>query len=96
MLPCFPELYRVLKPHSLFTCFYRWNRIDLFMTAWKEAAFTPVGHLVWRKDYAPRVVYLWACHEQTYLLVKGRSGRPAEPLGDVLPWEYSGNKWHPT
>ncbi len=96
VLPCFPELYRVLKPHSFCICFYGWNKIDLFMTAWKDAGFAPVGHLVWHKDYASRVGYLRACHEQAYLLAKGRPRRPGEPISDVQPWEYSGNKWHPT
>jgi adenine-specific DNA-methyltransferase len=96
VLPSFPELYRVLKPHSFCISFYGWNRIDLFLTAWKQAGFTPVGHLVWHKDYASRVGYLKSCHEQAYLLTKGRPRRPGVPLSDVLPWEYSGNRWHPT
>lgn len=63
---------------------------------WEEAGFTPVGHLVWHKDYASRVGHLRACHEQAYLLAKGRPRRHGKPLDDVLPWEYSGNRWHPT
>lgn len=96
VLASFPGIARVLRPDSLCICFYGWNRIDLFMPAWKEAGLTPVGHIVWRKDYASRVGYLRACHEQAYLLAKGRPHRPAKPLDDVLPWEYSGNRWHPT
>src|SRR5262249_23320431 len=37
-----------------------------------------------------------ARHEQAYLLAKGRPPLPAQPLPDVLPWKYTGNKWHPT
>ena len=96
VLPCFPELYRVMKHNSLCVCFYGWNRIELFMTAWKDAGFTPVGHIVWRKNYASRVGFLKSCHEQAYLLAKGYPRRPARPLSDVQPWEYSGNKFHPT
>jgi len=96
VLPCFPELYRILKPNSLCVCFYGWNRIDLFMTAWKEAGFNPVGHIVWRKNYASRTGYVKACHEQAYLLAKGRPRPPRRPFRDVLPWEYSGNEFHPT
>jgi site-specific DNA-methyltransferase (adenine-specific) len=96
VLPCFPQLYRVLKPDSLCVCFYGWNRIELFMTAWKEAGFTPVGHIVWHKNYASRVGYLKSCHEQAYLLAKGRPRAPSRTLRDVLPWEYSGNIFHPT
>ena len=96
VLASFPELYRVLKPDSFCISFYGWNMIDLFLTAWKQAGFTPVGHLVWHKEYASRTGYLKASHEQAYLLAKGRPRRPGEALSDVLPWEYSGNRWHPT
>lgn len=96
VLPAFAELYRVLKPGSFCVSFYGWNRIDLFMSAWKDAGFTPVGHIVWHKKYASRVGYLKACHEQAYLLAKGRPHSPTRPLPDVLPWEYSGNRLHPT
>lgn len=96
VLPCFPELYRVLKPNSFCICFYGWNRVELFMGAWKQAGFMPVGHLVWRKSYASRTGYLRACHEQAYLLAKGRPRRPGKTISDVLPWEYSGNQFHPT
>lgn len=96
VLACFPELYRVLKPGSFCISFYGWNAVDLFMGAWKSAGFTPVGHIVWHKDYASRTYYLQARHEQAYLLAKGRPARPAEPLADVRPWEYTGNHWHPT
>lgn len=30
------------------------------------------------------------------MLTKGRPQNPAQPLDDVLPWEYSGNRIHPT
>jgi adenine-specific DNA-methyltransferase len=30
------------------------------------------------------------------VLVKGRPPKPARPLDDVRPWEYSGNVAHPT
>lgn len=96
VLASFPEIYRVLKPDSFCVCFYGWNRIELFMTSWKSAGFTPVGHLVWHKSYASRTGYVRACHEQAYLLAKGRPRRYGDALSDVLPWEYSGNKWHPT
>ena len=96
VLPCFPELYRVLRPNSLCVCFYGWNRVDLFMTSWKEAGFAPVGHIVWHKTYSSRTGFLKSCHEQAYLLAKGRPRRPDRPIADVQPWEYSGNKFHPT
>jgi len=30
------------------------------------------------------------------LLAKGRPRRLGEAISDVQPWEYSGNRWHPT
>jgi site-specific DNA-methyltransferase (adenine-specific) len=35
-------------------------------------------------------------HESAYLLIKGRPEKPANPLSDILPWDYTGNKLHPT
>ncbi len=35
-------------------------------------------------------------HEQAYLLAKGFPERPSRALPDVLPWTYSGNRYHPT
>ena len=64
--------------------------------AWKVAGFRPVGHLFWEKPYASRVGYVAARHEEAFLLAKGNPVRPAKPLPDVLPWEYSGNPLHPT
>lgn len=96
VLPCFSDLYRVMKPNSFCVCFYGWNSVDLFLTAWKDAGFAPVGHIVWHKNYASRTGYLQARHEQAYLLAKGRPARPGKPLPDVQPWEYTGNKRHPT
>jgi len=96
VLSCFADLYRVMKPDSFCVCFYGWNTVDLFLSAWKDAGFAPVGHIVWHKEYASRTGYLQARHEQAYLLAKGRPARPGKPLPDVQPWEYTGNKWHPT
>lgn len=96
VLGAFDDLYRVLKPDSFCVSFYGWNRIDAFFEAWKRAGFTPVGHIVWRKNYASRTGFLRSCHEQAYLLAKGRPARPSRPLDDVQAWEYTGNRSHPT
>jgi adenine-specific DNA-methyltransferase len=96
VLGAFDDLYRVLKPNSFCISFYGWNRVDAFFQAWRHAGFTPVGHIVWRKDYASSTRFLKAHHEQAYVLVKGRPATPAEPLEDVRPWEYTGNRAHPT
>ncbi len=96
VLGAFSDLHRTLKPDSFCVSFYGWNRVDAFFHAWKQAGFTPVGHIVWRKDYASSTGFLRYCHEQAYVLAKGRPAKPARPLDDVQPWEYTGNKAHPT
>lgn len=96
VLGAFTDLYRILKPNSFCVSFYGWSKVDAFLHAWRQAGFKAVGHIVWRKDYASNVGYLSAHHEQAYLLIKGNPAKPAKPLDDVQPWEYSGNKIHPT
>ena len=96
VLSSFAEVYRVLRPDSVCICFYGWSKIDGFFQAWTQAGFKPVGHIVWKKDYASRTGFLKSCHEQAYLLAKGYPRKPAEPLADVQPWEYTGNRSHPT
>jgi DNA modification methylase len=96
LLKAFDDVYRVLKPNSLCISFYGWQAIDAFMQAWKSAGFTPVGHIVWHKGYASNARFFRYCHEQAYVLAKGRPSLPAEPLSDVQPWIYSGNRSHPT
>lgn len=90
------EVYRVLKPNTFCVSFYGWNSVAAFFAAWKSAGFKAVGHIVWHKGYASRRGILNARHEQAYVLVKGRPEKPAHPIDDVQPWEYSGNVVHPT
>ena len=45
------EVYRVMKPNTLFTCFYGWTKVDEFMSAWRGAGFRVVGHFVFPKRY---------------------------------------------
>ena len=94
--PAFRELYRVLKPDRFCVSFYGWNRTDEFFAAWREAGFRPVGHLVWVKSYASSRGVLAYRHEMAYLLVKGQAARPNYALPDVLKWNYTGNRLHPT
>src|SRR5258706_10836113 len=96
VLAAFPEPYRVLKPDSFCVSFYGWNRVDQFFAAWSGAGFRPVGHLVWHKSYATSRYYTAAHHEQAYVLAKGNPPKLAEPIADVRPWEYTGNRVHPT
>jgi len=94
--PAFAQIHRVLKDNSLCVSFYGWNKVDLFMTAWREAGFAIVGHIVFRKHYGSNARFLSYRHESAYLLAKGRPPLPASPVPDVLDWQYSGNRLHPT
>lgn len=94
--PAFAQIYRVLKPASLCVSFYAWNRIHLFMDAWRSAGFRPVGHLVFCKPYASAAGFLHYQHEAAYLLAKGRPQLPARPISDVVEFRYTGNRLHPT
>jgi site-specific DNA-methyltransferase (adenine-specific) len=96
MFPAFSELYRVLKPNSYCVSFYGWSRAERFLSVWKECGFRPVGHFVWVKRYASCVRHNQMMHEQAYLLAKGNPLPPKNPPADVLPWRYTGNKFHPT
>lgn len=96
VLGAFNDLYRVLKPNTFCVSFYGWNSVAAFFEVWKRAGFIAVGHIVWHKNYSSRRGFLNARHEQAYVLVKGRPAKPAQPLDDVRPWEYSGNVAHPT
>lgn len=94
--PASREMFRVLKRDSLVVSFYGWNRVDTFMAAWKAAGFRVVGHIVFTKPYASKSAFVGYQHESAYVLAKGRPALPAAPLPDVLPWEYTGNRHHPT
>lgn len=96
VLGAFPDIHRVLKPDTLCICFYGWNRISAFFDAWTTAGFRPVGHIVWHKSYPSSTTFLKACHEQAYVLAKGRPQKPVRPIEDVQAWEYTGNRSHPT
>lgn len=94
--PACNEMYRVLKKDALMVSFYGWNRVDRFMSAWKNAGFSVVGHLVFTKTYTSKAAYVGYRHECAYILAKGRPALPQKPLPDVLGWKYSGNRHHPT
>jgi adenine-specific DNA-methyltransferase len=94
--PAFAQIYRVLKPASFCVSFYAWNRVHLFMDAWRSAGFRPVGHIVFNKSYASSTCYMQYQHECAYLLAKGRVQPPARPISDVIEFRYTGNKLHPT
>ncbi len=94
--PAFSQIYRVLKPGSVCVSFYGSGQVDTFMQAWREAGLRPVGHFVWPKSYASGTGIVRRCHEQAYLLAKGRPLRTYKVISDVRPWRYTGNRLHPT
>lgn len=94
--PAFNQMQRVLKPGGFCISFYGWNKVDLFMEAWKSAGFRVVGHLVFKKQYASSARFLRYEHEMAYLLAKGDVAPPACPIPDVIDFPYTGNKLHPT
>ncbi len=94
--PAFAQMHRLLKPGGSCVSFYAWNKVDLFMAAWRKAGFNIAGHIVFTKRYASSQRFLRAQHEQAYLLVKGNATPPRSPPPDVIPWTYTGNRLHPT
>jgi DNA modification methylase len=94
--PAFAQMYRLLKPASFCVSFYGWHKADLFIAAWRAAGFRLVGHIVFRKHYASKVGFLRCEHESAYLLAKGEPPAPLVPVPDVLDWQYTGNRLHPT
>jgi len=94
--PAFAEMFRVLKPDNFAVSFYGWPHADKFLAAYRKAGFRVVGHLAFPKRYTSCTKYLRYQHECAYLLAKGNPKPPADPIGDVIEWTYSGNKLHPT
>lgn len=94
--PAFAEMYRVLKPDTFCLSFYGWHAADKFIGTWRKAGFRLVGHIVFRKRYASATGYVEARHEQACLLAKERPQLSGVPVPDVLDWEYTGNRLHPT
>lgn len=96
VLPAFDEAYRVLKRDSLAISFAGWTALNKFSTAWINAGFRIIGHIVWTKDYASNKGHTAYHHESAYVLAKGRPKLPEEAFPDVQKWIYSGNRFHPT
>jgi adenine-specific DNA-methyltransferase len=94
--PAFNQMHRVLKYGGFCLSFYGWNKVDLFMDAWRSAGFNIVGHVVFRKRYASSKRFLQYSHEQAYLLAKGDAKAPAHLISDVIDFDYTGNRLHPT
>ena len=93
--PAFSEIYHVLSRDSFAVSFYGWHHADRFIEAWRAAGFRLAGHLVFAKSYASNSGHMSYRHECAYLLAKG-APRSQHLISDVLPWEYTGNRFHPT
>jgi adenine-specific DNA-methyltransferase len=94
--PAFAEMHRVLADDSFCVSFYGWPMADRFMQAYRDAGFRVVGHLMFPKAYASSTRFLQYKHEAAHLLAKGNPRQPQKPIGDVIEWQYTGNKLHPT
>lgn len=96
--PAFAEVFRVLKPNALAVSFYGYTKTDLFFEAWKSAGFRVETHFTCTKRYTSAKGFSRRQHEGAYLLSKGNPSAPPEDRipGDVLEWQHSGNKHHPT
>jgi site-specific DNA-methyltransferase (adenine-specific) len=92
----YEQLFRVMKEGSFCVTFYGWVKLAGFVRAWDEAGFRVLGHIVWPKPYASGARYVEYRHEEAFVLAKGWPTRPEQPLPDLQPWEYSGNREHPT
>jgi DNA modification methylase len=96
LYPAFRHMHRVLKSDAFCVSFYGWHRADDFIAAWRKAGFRLSGHIVFQKRYASSTRFMQATHEQAYLLTKGNPAFPDNPVPDVLDWQYTGNRLHPT
>lgn len=94
--PAFAEAFRVLRPNRVCVSFYGWPRADRFLSAWRSVGFRPIAHFVFIKRYSSAVRFVRYQHEQAYVLAKGHPANPAEPIGDVITWDYTGNRLHPS
>jgi DNA modification methylase len=94
--PAFAEMHRVLEKDAFCVSFYGWPQADKFIQAYRAAGFRVVGHFAFPKRYTSSTRYLRYQHECAHLLAKGNPRYPAETIGDVIDWTYSGNRLHPT
>lgn len=90
LYPAFAEMFRVLKNHSFCISFYGWNKVDRFMEVWRRVGFVPVGHFVFSKPYSSSQLFTRFCHENAYLLAKGKPAKPAQPNGTKIRQKSGG------
>lgn len=96
VVAAYPELFRVLKPDSSCVTFYGYPKLGAFGHACAQAGFDLVDISCGQTCTVCSSRYVGVAHESAYVLAKGRPRKPTRPLTDVQPWEYTGNKKHPT
>lgn len=94
--PAYDQMYRLLRPNTFCVSFYGWHQADKFIHAWRRAGFRILEHMVFIKPYESSRRYVRRRHEQAYVLAKGYPRIPIYLPPDVMEWEYTGNKFHPT
>ncbi len=93
VLEAFKDVCRVLKPDEL--C----PSIAGITSMLSPPCGKPQASRLWAtwssaKTYASSQRFLRYSHECAYLLAKGKPRVPENPISDVLPWHYSGNRAH--
>jgi adenine-specific DNA-methyltransferase len=94
--PAFAGIYRLLKRDAFCVSFHG-RSIEIFINAWTAAGFRIVDQLVFPKRYASSSgAYIQYRHESAYLLAKGQPPKSQRPPPSLIPWQYTGNRYHPT
>jgi site-specific DNA-methyltransferase (adenine-specific) len=96
LAPAFAQMHRLLAENSFCVSFYGWHRVDAFVSAWRNAGFRILEHLVFVKRYDSSTGFVSRRHEQAYLLAKGHPTPGTFLLPDVMDWHYTQNRLHPT
>ena len=94
--PAFAEIFRVLKPGRFCVSFYGWKRWTSSSPPGGRQAFRPVGHLVWVKRYASSEAFWPTSTSRPICWPRATAAHGRAPLPDVLDWQYTGNRLHPT
>ena len=62
----------------------------------ESGRFSPVAHFMFPKRYASKRGFVQYRLESAFLLAKGRPDFPERPPPDVIHWQYTANRYHPT
>jgi adenine-specific DNA-methyltransferase len=95
LTPVFVEIWRILAEDALCFSFYGWPHADTFMTVWKLVGFRPISQIVCVKNVWGLGYFTRSQHESAYLLAKGKPGKPAKAISDVVEWKRVRSAQHP-